>query len=776
MSLLSFLGSLLSPATGLLLAVAFFVGRGGLVAGSFACGLAFFTAVLSWDKPRAPAVGLCCFLGFLSRGYISRAILGGAMLMALYLATGLLKEQDNFWLQPPSLALALVLLTSPVVAGGWQGGKLLTAGLEGLLVLILTMIFLQGLPLLTRRGSLRGLDNEESICLIVLATMVMLGFSGLRLGGISFQQVLGKYLIMLMALTGGAGMGAALGTSYGITGILAGILPPTAPGAYAFAGLLAGAFRGLGKAGAGLSFLLGDFFLSLYFLHAAQPGLVLVESLLSLAFLFFTPSRYVSQVAQILPGTYENRRLQQEYDRRVRQVASGRLREVAAVFGQLAGTLNDLAITEKSREEERLEQVFRAICRQVCESCNLYPNCWEEEYKQTYRFIFRLMGLAELNKGLEREDIQADMRRRCVRLPELISCINHLYQMHRLNLYWQRRLSEKGSMVSDQLRGVSQIVAGLARQLNLELDYREGLTASLLQQLAAADIHVSQAHILCGPGDMVEVNISKEGCRANAECSRIIRQVAEEVCGRRLRLEQKRCALRRGGGQCLLRLVAARHFRVVTGAACRARGGAPVSGDNYSVYELEDGRVALILSDGMGVGPRAAAESATTISLLERLLNAGFNEELSLRTVNNILLLRSGGENFATVDLVVLDLYLGEAEFVKVGSYLSYLKRGKEVSRIEPRALPIGIVEDIHIQPLIRRLRDGDVIVMVTDGVLGGRAAGEGGPDWLEDFILRARTDEPGLLARQILARGEERPGRKADDMAVLVARIERED
>ncbi len=771
----SLLSSLFSPATGFLSAVAFFVSRGGLLPGSPACGLAFFTAVLCTDKSRAPAVGFWCFLGFLSSGYISRAIVGGTILVALYLASRFLSHPAKFWLRPPFLALGMTLLGSLVTAG-FRLPTLLRAGLEGILVLLLSMIYLYGIPLLTRRGSLRGLDNEESVCLIVLATMVMLGFSGLEVGFVSLQQVFGKYLIMLIALAGGAGMGAALGTSYGVTGILTGILPATAPGAYAFAGLLAGAFRGLGKPGAGLSFSLGDFFLSLYFLHTANPGLVLFESVLALGFLFLTPSRYVSQVARILPGTWENRRLQREYDQRVRQVASERLGEVAAVFTELAETLDEIAVTEKSREEERLNQLFRAICHQVCESCNLYPSCWEEGFQQTYRFIFKLIGLAELNRGLRREDIQPALRRRCVHLPELITCINHLYELHRLNLYWQDRLSEKGGMISNQLRGVSQIVAGLARELKVEVDYREGLTVSLLEQLAAANLDITHAHVLYGPGDRVEVNINKVGCRANAECSRIIRPLAERVCGRRLRLEQRRCALRTSGGQCLLRLSSARRFRVATGAARRARGGSSVSGDNYSVYELQDGRVALILSDGMGVGPRAAEESATTISLLERLLNAGFNEELSLRTVNNILLLRFGEDNFATVDLVMLDLYAGEAEFVKVGSHLSYLKRGKQVGVIEPRALPVGIVEDIQVQPVKRRLRDGDLIVMVTDGILGGGGEGEFESDWLQHFIREAPHHEPEVLARQILGQGCRQPGRRADDMAVLVARIERDD
>ncbi|MGB4170496.1 MAG: SpoIIE family protein phosphatase, partial [bacterium] len=326
--------------------------------------------------------------------------------------------------------------------------------------------------------------------------------------------------------------------------------------------------------------------------------------------------------------------------------------------------------------------------------------------------------------------------------------------------------------VANQLRGVGGIVSDLAREINVEVEYREGLTTALLKQLEAAELEITHASVMAGGGNHLEINIGKLGCRANAQCSRIIRPLAERVCGRRLRLEQRQCALRTGGGQCLLRLVSARLFSVETGGASRARDGSSVSGDNYSVEELRDGRVALILSDGMGVGARAAEESATTIALLERLLNAGFNEELSLRTVNNILMLRSGEDSFATVDLVILDLYAGEAEFVKVGSCTSYIKRGRHVSLIHTPSPPIGIVEDIKVQPVRRRLRDGDLIVMVTDGVTGEK----GKSGWLLDLLRQARTDEPEEMARWILAEAGKQGGFHADDMAALVARVDRED
>jgi hypothetical protein len=77
------------------------------------------------------------------------------------------------------------------------------------------------------------------------------------------------------------------------------------------------------------------------------------------------------------------------------------------------------------------------------------------------------------------------------------------------------------------------------------------------------------------------------------------------------------------------------------------RPGRETSGDSCLVRELGDGRLLLALSDGMGSGPRAALQSATAVTLLERLLQAAFPPETAVRMVNATLLLRAPDEAFA---------------------------------------------------------------------------------------------------------------------------------
>ncbi|NLC12030.1 MAG: SpoIIE family protein phosphatase, partial [Firmicutes bacterium] len=170
-------------------------------------------------------------------------------------------------------------------------------------------------------------------------------------------------------------------------------------------------------------------------------------------------------------------------------------------------------------------------------------------------------------------------------------------------------------------------------------------------------------------------------------------------------------------------------FSVEVGVAQVARDGQELSGDSYALLQLKGGKQVFILSDGMGNGARAHLESRATVSLIEHLLEIGFRREVVLRIVNSLLQLRTADETFATVDLVFLDLTSGEAELLKVGAVASYIKSGDEVREVGSATLPLGILQEIRADLLREKLEDGDLLVMVTDGMV--ELSPETGENWL---------------------------------------------
>lgn len=218
--------------------------------------------------------------------------------------------------------------------------------------------------------------------------------------------------------------------------------------------------------------------------------------------------------------------------------------------------------------------------------------------------------------------------------------------------------------------------------------------------------------------------------------------------------------------------IAARRPRIdlEVGVARRPRAGGTVSGDSYLAAELSRHRVAFALSDGMGVGPRAAWESGTATALLEQMLVAGFSAELAVHAVNTTLILRAAEEQFATLDLLVIDREGSTAEVVKVAAAPSFWIRDGRVEVYRRESLPVGIVDDIAVQPETRPVAPGDVVVLVTDGVL--EEQGPGGEKRLQDLLARLDLEDAQLLADTILSYMLDQSGDGRDDAAVMVIKV----
>lgn len=215
-----------------------------------------------------------------------------------------------------------------------------------------------------------------------------------------------------------------------------------------------------------------------------------------------------------------------------------------------------------------------------------------------------------------------------------------------------------------------------------------------------------------------------------------------------------------------------RPLKVKTGVARVARKGRVVSGDSFLSKELAGDKYILVLSDGMGAGSRAAMESKTAVSLLEELLESGFEVEVAVRTVNSVLLLRSPEEIFATIDLLVVDLNTGDAQFIKIGASPSFLKRGNEVMTIRSSTLPLGILHNIEIETSQKLLKPKDLVIMVSDGLLEAGPNPDRREEWLAGFLRKTTVTDPQKLAEALLAEGCKAGREVGDDMTVLVVGV----
>lgn len=214
--------------------------------------------------------------------------------------------------------------------------------------------------------------------------------------------------------------------------------------------------------------------------------------------------------------------------------------------------------------------------------------------------------------------------------------------------------------------------------------------------------------------------------------------------------------------------------RFMIAAAAAAAAG---SGDAAVCCGLPDGSLAFILSDGMGKGMKAAAESRVVISRLRKMLKSGEEPSAAIKGLNRYMVDKSGDEEiFATVDLTIIDKKSGRARFYKMGAATSFVVRGGKVQRIEQAALPVGIVTGIRLCYISVKLNPGDIIVMVSDGVTEADRR-DLSARWLEQLLRETAKKEnigPKILSEEIAAAAKDKyGGREIDDLTAVVAMIE---
>ena len=148
---------------------------------------------------------------------------------------------------------------------------------------------------------------------------------------------------------------------------------------------------------------------------------------------------------------------------------------------------------------------------------------------------------------------------------------------------------------------------------------------------------------------------------------------------------------------------------------------------------------------------RSLGESKLAVDLIEKFIEAGFTQKTAINTVNSIMAMKfNEDEKFTTMDLNLIDLYTGESEFIKIGGVVSFIKRGEEVKVVKCNSLPFGILDSVDISSEKVKLKHGDIIVSISDGVLDIDRNNLGSYYWLEEY-LKYSDNNPSELSRNIL-------------------------
>ncbi|HEX6593222.1 MAG TPA: stage II sporulation protein E [Bacillota bacterium] len=660
------------------------------------------------------------------------------------------------------------------VTGQLSSYEWLLLFVEGVLGSILVLIFMQSVPLLSPKRYSPALKNEEIVCMIILIASILTGTIGWEMYSVSIEQILSRYLVLLLALVGGAAIGSTVGVVAGLILSLANVAGLYQMSLLAFSGLMGGLLKEGKKFGVAIGLFVGTFLVGIYG-DAASFMPSFMESFIAIAFFLLTPAGWIKKISRYIPGTKEYTNQQEQYLQKVRNVTAKRVEQFSDVFEALSKSF----ITEEVYPEEEMktkretDYYLSQVTEKTCQTCFMKDRCWQDQFEKTYSLMESIKD--DFTAGHEPSNrFVRQFENHCVKSKKVIDTMKEELSYFEANRKLKQQVLESKRLVSEQLQGVSEVMEDFAQEIVKERKYHEQQEIQMTYALQQNGIEIDKIDIYRLEKGNVDIEMTVSFYDYHGEGAKIIAPILSNILNEMIVVKQEEISPF-PHGYSFFAFGSAKEFVVDTGVSSAAKGGGIISGDSYTTIELGAGKYALAISDGMGNGRRAREESEETLRLLQQILQTGIPEQVAIKSINSILALRTNDEMFATLDLAIINLHNAFVRFLKIGSSPSFIKRGNHLLKMEASNLPMGIIQNFDVDIVTDQLKSGDLLIMMSDGVFEGPRHVENTDIWMKRKILHMETNDPQEIADLLLEEViRTRAGVIEDDMTVLVAKIEK--
>lgn len=286
------------------------------------------------------------------------------------------------------------------------------------------------------------------------------------------------------------------------------------------------------------------------------------------------------------------------------------------------------------------------------------------------------------------------------------------------------------------------------------------------EQLLWQNINVKFFEVISSSKSSILLSMTVKTEKTPEETEDTISLIVRNITGARLRCVEK---LVMSPNYYVLKFKNVKKIKIRTYSAAAIKDGSLVSGDNFAYAGRQD-KYYIVLCDGIGSGEEASSESNGTVDLMSRFLYSDFTEEQILRTLNSVLMIKLGDERYVTFDFTIIDKATKEIRLYKAGAAPSYILSCKHVDKLSGKSLPLGILDNFEYSSFKKELKIGDMVVMVTDGVIDSINLDP--KKSLDKYLEHIGGKDPQTIANSILSYALRGQKEIIDDMTVLVTKI----
>lgn len=597
-----------------------------------------------------------------------------------------------------------------------------------------------------KRRNLYMLDNHSLVCIVASLCTLLLGASEVSVLGFRPARFFGAFVILLAAYlfsrSGGSVAGIAIGGCIAVSGTSVALSI-----CYGICGLLAGIFSKFGQLVCALIFSVTAGIAAL--LDGSHEGIAVFAEAACASIVFaLIPSARLSRVRSNILNP-RVRRMESEFCS-----AGERLLEASRAIGSVSECVASVSKGIEALSPANDIMVCMRVKERICADCPLKDGLCPEEGE----FSSIMEKLSE-GESVSPQDFSVNFNAKCPSVPRLADSFNRIYASRSAVNALQANSARNRELACGQFDWTAMLLRELSEELGhgaQTLFNKEKSAARVLSEQGFEVVSVSCVQPVSGA---LRLSCIVEDIPPATSLSRLTAALSTELEAQLV--SPKIRELKNGKELLFLRKEL---FKIRLGSAAASCGNQKLCGDYFECFQTES-KAYIILSDGMGTGGRAAIDSAMTVELFSRLLRAGLSLDTALSITNSALSVKSEDESLSTLDVAEIDLFDGTTVVFKAGAAPSFYTSSGRIREIEIPSTPLGILPKVKFNRYTLKLRGGDTLVMVSDGILGG------GSGWIKDEIkVFSGGPDANEFSESILGSARRRCGEKFDDMTVITA------
>lgn len=611
-------------------------------------------------------------------------------------------------------------------------------------------------------------SNEEIISMALTISIIISGTKGAVFFNVSIRNTLSMVFILILAYVSGSAVGAASGIALGaIVGMNTdNILIYIS--IFGIAALIVGVFKESGKIISGMSYVI---ILSILILYCKDHGdLNFIEVFLTCGIFLVIPDKIYERVRTEINWDKKQEIINDNYIEKIKGIFVSRLDNFSEVLFTMSNILNNLADNDKLTLKTKSCGLIENLADRVCGNCNMRSMCWKRETYYTYAAFEELIQNYQNNIF----KIPKEIEKKCIKRTSLIKNTEDIVNNYIISEMWRMQLSKGREIMSSQIQNMGGSIKEILSEFKSEFKFNGDMERKLMKALSRNNIEFKDLICLNSKSDKLTIKMTMNACGGRQVCVKDVLPVINRTVEKIMCVGDDGCSISPENNLCTVMFEETPKYYVASYVSRVCKDGEKQNGDSYNFGKMKDGNYMVIISDGMGYGPQANRESKAVVDLIEKFTTAGLSENTAINAVNSIMTLKfNEDEKFSTVDLCNIDLYSGNTEFLKVGGVNSFIKRKNKVQVINSKTLPIGVLDKPDIQVTSKSVQNGDVIVMISDGVMDCKKEEKGESKWIVDFLSKCDGSKPKELAEVIINKALEFCNGKAeDDMTVIVNKV----